>query len=246
MWPYTSAVAESSALDARFEVHAGTGRDRFAVTAEVRLERGALVLFGRSGSGKSLTLRALAGLIQPTTGKIVLSGRTLFDSATRVHVPAHDRAIGYVPQHQALFPFLDVEENVGFGLPRAERHRGNARVLAMLDSLGIGALARARPSSLSGGERQRVALARALVVSPRLLLLDEPLSAIDVEGKRELRVALREAILRAEIPAVLVTHDPEDAVAIGDELVRFERGRTTVRGTPREVLRALIEPPEAG
>jgi molybdate transport system ATP-binding protein len=236
-------VAESSALDARFEVHAGTGRDRFAVTAEIQLERGALVLFGRSGSGKSLTLRALAGLSRPSSGKIVLSGRTLFDSEAGIHVPAHERAIGYVPQHQALFPFLDVEENVGFGLPGPERRRGNAKVAAMLDSLGIGALARARPVSLSGGERQRVALARALVVSPRLLLLDEPLSAIDVEGKRELRAALREAIVRYEIPTVLVTHDPEDAVAIGDELIRFERGRTTTRGTPREVLRALIEAP---
>ncbi|MEO7330417.1 MAG: ATP-binding cassette domain-containing protein, partial [Minicystis sp.] len=123
-----------------------------------------------------------------------------------------------------------------FGLPRRERRHDNPRVLAMLDELGLTRLARARPASLSGGERQRVALARALIVEPRLLLLDEPFASIDQEGRAALRAALRAAIDRRGMPAVLVTHDPEEALALGDGMVRFERGRTTTSGTPAALL----------
>ncbi|HTJ82387.1 MAG TPA: ATP-binding cassette domain-containing protein [Polyangiaceae bacterium] len=228
------------ALAARFEARVGSRRDAFSLSVEVELERGALVFFGRSGTGKSLTVRALAGLIRPERGTIAIGDHVVFDSTRGVDVAPHRRRIGYVPQHQTLFPFLDVEENVAFGLPRVERKRGNPRVGALLESLGIASLARARPESLSGGERQRVALARALAVEPKLLLLDEPLSAIDVEGKRDLRRALRETVERVAVPTVLVTHDPEDAIAIGDVLVRFERGKTVERGAPREVLRTLL------
>lgn len=224
------------ALSARLTVTAGAGREAFTVESELSLERGLLVLFGPSGAGKSLTLQALAGLIAPARGHIVVQGETMFDSARRVAVPAQHRRIGYVPQLHSLFPFLDVTGNVAFGLPRRERRPDNPRILAMLDELGLARLARARPASLSGGERQRVALARALIVEPRLLLLDEPFASIDQEGRAALRAALRAAIDRRGMPAVLVTHDPDEALALGDRLVRFERGRSTVSGAPAALL----------
>ncbi|MFT3769505.1 MAG: ATP-binding cassette domain-containing protein [Minicystis sp.] len=224
----------SAALDARFAIAVGGGERAFRVEAELLLDSGVLVLFGPSGVGKTLTLQALAGLLNPTSGHIRVGGEPLFDAARGIRVPAHERRVGLVPQQHALFPFLDVAGNVAFGLPRRER-RG-ARVTALLEELGLARLASARPSSLSGGERQRVALARALAVEPRLLLLDEPFASIDRGGRAALGRMVREVIDRRGVPAVLVTHDPEEAIAIGDRLVRFERGRTTVSGAPRALL----------
>jgi molybdate transport system ATP-binding protein len=234
--PPASAPLEPPALDARFEVLVGQGTSRFAVSAELSLPRGVLVLFGPSGAGKSLTLKALAGLIEPHRGVIRACGEVLFDSERGVALAPHRRRIGYVPQHHALFPFMTVEQNVAFGLSWLERRRGSAKIAALLDELGLTALARARPASLSGGERQRVALARALAVSPRLLLLDEPFSSIDEAGRSALRRALREALRRRGTPAVLVTHDPDEARDVGDRLVLFERGRTARAGPPEELL----------
>ena len=154
------------ALEARFALEVGDRSARFRVEAEFALERGVLVFFGPTGAGKSLAIQALAGLVRPVEGRIAVGGEALFDAAAHRWVPAHRRRVGYVPQHHALFPFLDVEGNVAFGLPRRERRRGSARVRALLEELGLAPLARARPSSLSGGERQKVALARALVVEP--------------------------------------------------------------------------------
>ncbi len=228
--------ASPPALSAQLTVIAGKGSEAFTVTSELTLDRGLLVLFGPSGAGKSLTLQALAGLIPPARGRILVQGEALYDAERRISVPAQHRRIGYVPQLHSLFPFLDVTENVAFGLPRRERRRDNPRVLSMLEELGLARLARARPTSLSGGERQRVALARALIVEPRLLLLDEPFASIDQEGRAALRAALRAAIDRRGMPAVLVTHDADEALSLGDRLVRFERGRSTVSGAPAELL----------
>lgn len=163
-----------AALEASFVVEVGRGESRFHLEAELALDRGVLVLFGPTGAGKSLALQALGGLVRPLRGRIVLQGEVLFDGARRIHVPAHRRRIGYVPQHNSLFPFADVARNVAFGLPRRERRPDHPLVRALLAEFGLEHLARARPHSLSGGERQKVALARALVVEPRLLLLDEP------------------------------------------------------------------------
>ena len=228
--------ASPPALSAQLTVIAGKGSEAFTVTSELTLDRGLLVLFGPSGAGKSLTLQALAGLIPPARGRILVQGEALYDAERRISVPAQHRRIGYVPQLHSLFPFLDVTENVAFGLPRRERRRDNPRVLSMLEELGLARLARARPISLSGGQRQRVALARALIVEPRLLLLDEPFASIDQEGRAALRAALRAAIDRRGMPAVLVTHDADEALSLGDRLVRFERGRSTVSGAPAELL----------
>jgi ABC-type sulfate/molybdate transport systems ATPase subunit len=226
----------SPALEARLVIKVGSKASSFEVAADLSLDAGVLVLFGPSGAGKTLTLRALAGLIRPISGTLRASGETLFDSGARVFVPAHKRRIGYVPQHASLFPFLNVAENVAFGLPRAER-RGSAAVSELLSELGISALARSSVASLSGGERQRVALARALAVRPRLLLLDEPFASIDRAGRSELRRALRATLASRGTPAVFVTHDPDEAIELGDSMVLFERGRTAAKGTPASLLR---------
>lgn len=221
------------ALEARLAVTVGRGERAFSVDAELSLEAGVLVLFGPSGAGKTVTLQALAGLVPGVRGHLRVGGEVLLDSAQRLAVPAHRRRIGYVPQQQALFPFLDVASNVAFGLPRAVRRSPRSGVGALLDELGLGALAAARPGSLSGGERQRVALGRALAVEPRLLLLDEPFASIDDEGRAALQRLLRAVIDRRGVPAVLVTHDPAEALALGDRLVRFSREKTSASAGPR-------------
>jgi molybdate transport system ATP-binding protein len=222
-----------SALLADFELEAGG----FRLEVQLALDEGVLMLFGPSGSGKSLTVSALAGLRSPTRGRIEVAGRTLFDSERGIHLPARHRRIGYVPQHHSLFPFLDVAANVAFGLPRARRKRGDPGVRALLEELDLEHLADARPGSLSGGERQRVALARALAVEPGLLLLDEPFASIDQAGRKRLRGVVRETLIRHGIPAVFVTHSVPEAIELGDRLALYERGRTVRTGTPTEVLR---------
>jgi molybdate transport system ATP-binding protein len=194
---------------------------------------GTLVLFGPSGSGKTLTLRALAGLIRPAEGSIRCGERTLFDAARGVDVPPQARRVGYVPQHAALFPYLSVRGNVGFGVARAERA---ARVDHLLAALDLEALADRRPSSLSGGERQRVAIARALAPRPALLLLDEPFSALDRASRAELRAWFAAHVRAAGVVVVLVTHDRDEALALGDRLVRVEDGATIAEGEPAAVL----------
>ncbi len=229
-----------TAIDALLSIAVGAGDHTFAVEAELSLDAGVLVLFGPSGVGKTLTLQALAGLLPGVRGHLRVGGEPLLDTARGLDVPAHARRIGYVPQQHALFPFLDVAGNVAFGLPRAERRGGGPRVRALLDELGLSALASARPDALSGGERQRVALGRALAVEPRLLLLDEPFASIDEEGRAGLGRLLRAVIDRHRTPAVLVTHHTGEAIALGDALVRFTRegaaSRGVATGRPRTVL----------
>ena len=196
---------------------------------------GVAVLFGPSGAGKTLTLQCLAGLVRPRAGRIVVDGRVFFDSQTGVNVAAQARRIGYVFQGYALFPHLTVADNVGFGLrgrPRAERAR---RVAATLDKLGLGDLGRRYPRDLSGGQRQRVALGRALAIEPALLLLDEPLSALDAPLRRSLRDELRTILSGWGTAAVLVTHDFTEAYQIADRIVIYESGRV-IQSAPRAEL----------
>ena len=223
-----------SALEAAFVLEVGRGEARFRLEAELQLDAGVLVLFGPSGAGKSLTIAALAGLVRPSSGRIEVRGKVLFDDG--VFVPAHQRGIGYVPQRPSLFPFLSVEENVTFGLPRAERRQRTERVQLLLEELDLLKLAAARPATLSGGESQRVALARALAVSPRLLLLDEPLAALDRDARAALRSSLGAFLERWETPAVFVTHSAQEARALADRVVPYERGRTLPGGSPRDIL----------
>jgi ABC-type sulfate/molybdate transport systems ATPase subunit len=226
-------MKSAARLDVHVAVSVGHGAQSFDLEATVAGE-GVVVLFGPSGAGKSLTLQAIAGLVAVKAGHVRASDVTFVDTARGVVMPVRERRIGYVPQHQSLFPFLDVAGNVGFGLPRAER--AGPRVEEILEETGLLTLRHASPASLSGGERQRVALARALAPEPRLLLLDEPFAALDDDGRAALRKVVQGAIVRRAIPAVLVTHDRDEALAMGDWMVRFERGRTRESGVPSELL----------
>ncbi|MDR0770469.1 MAG: ATP-binding cassette domain-containing protein [Burkholderiales bacterium] len=186
-----------------------------------------VVFFGPSGSGKSVTLQAIAGLIQPTRGHIRLGGRTLFDSAAGISLPARARRIGYVFQDYALFPHLTVFENAGYALrqwPRPLGHETRERILHMLDVFGVAALANNLPSELSGGQRQRVALARALLHEPEVILLDEPFSAMDFLLRDKMREELAAIQARFNVPIVLITHDLKDVRAFADTLVVYQYG----------------------
>jgi molybdate transport system ATP-binding protein len=226
----------AAALEASFVVQVGTGEGRFQLQAELALRQGVLVLYGPSGAGKSLTLCALAGLTPLQSGSVSVGSDMFEDSVAGCRIEPQHRRLGYVPQHNALFPFCDVESNISFGLPRAERRPGNPVVKELMDELGVLELRRAQPASLSGGERQRVALARALAVQPQLLLLDEPFAFIDPRGRKELREVLRGILRSRGISAVLVTHSREEALAMADSVALYERGRTLRSGSPAEVL----------
>jgi molybdate transport system ATP-binding protein len=196
---------------------------------------GVAVLFGPSGAGKTLTLQCLAGLVRPAAGRIVLDGRVFFDAAAGIHLPAQARRVGYVFQGYALFPHLTVADNIGFGLrgrPRAARAQRVARVV---EQLGLGGMERRYPRELSGGQRQRVALGRALAIEPTLLLLDEPLSALDAPLRRALRDELRDVLSAVGTAAVVVTHDFTEAYRLGDRIVVYDAGRV-VQSAPRSEL----------
>jgi len=196
------------------------------------------VLFGPSGSGKTTVLRALAGLDPEARGRITFAGEPWLDAARRLALPPQRRRVGLLFQDYALFPHLSVEANVAYGLfalPKAERR---VRVRTLAARLRIGELLDRRPAQLSGGQRQRVALARALAPSPRLLLLDEPLSALDAPTREELRTELRHALEGAGIPAVVVTHSRVEALALGDRLAVMVDGEIRQVGPVREVFSA--------
>ena len=194
-----------------------------------------VALFGPSGAGKSLTLQCLAGLVRPDSGTIVVNGIEFFSSARQVNLPPQARRLGYVFQGYALFPHLTVAENVGFGLrnrPRRERQR---RIEEMIERLGLSGLEGRYPQQLSGGQQQRVALGRALAVDPDLLLLDEPLSALDVPLRRQLRDELGALVREWGKATVLVTHDLAEAYQIADRVVVYEAGRV-IQAAPKSEL----------
>ncbi|HEX2033944.1 MAG TPA: ABC transporter ATP-binding protein [Chloroflexota bacterium] len=220
-------------LVADIEASAGAFRLRAALT----VERGkTLVLFGPSGAGKTMVLRSLAGIHPHVRGRIVLDGETILDSQRRVDVPPQGRGLGYVPQSYALFPHLTVAENVAFGLSHCTAAERRRRVEGLLDTLQLEGLATRRPAQLSGGQQQRVALARALAIEPRVLLLDEPLAALDAPLRRLLRRELQTLRHRFGFAMLFVTHDLGDACALGDEIAVVDGGRIVQRGRPQEIL----------
>ena len=196
------------------------------------------VLFGPSGSGKSTVLRCLAGLERPDEGFIRFGAETWFDATARRVVRPQRRGVGVLFQDYALFPHLDVAQNIAFGLAHLEPQSRRARLDEVVAWLGLGELLPRRPGELSGGQRQRVALARALAPRPRLLLLDEPLSALDAPSREALRGELRGLLLRAGVPAVVVTHDRVEALALGDQLAVLAEGAIRQVGPVAEVFHA--------
>jgi molybdate transport system ATP-binding protein len=204
------------------------GRD-FVLNCAFASSEKFVVLFGASGSGKTTTLRAVAGLVHPDAGRIAVGGRTLFDSARGINVPARQRNIGYLFQDYALFPHLTVEKNIAFALRpslwgRLSREE-KVRVEEALALFHIAELRQAMPAELSGGQRQRVALARALVRKPELLLLDEPFAALDPHLRARLRSGLLDVQKHFKVPVLLISHDPEDVDLFAETLVVYDSGR---------------------
>jgi molybdate transport system ATP-binding protein len=210
-------------------------RGQFALELELEVARGETVaVLGPNGAGKTTLLRALAGLVE-VEGRVELDGEVLDDSAAALHVPTERRRVGLVFQDNVLFPHMTALENVEFGL-RAQGRRDARRVASeWLARAGLAGKAGSRPAQLSGGQAQRVALVRTLATEPRLLLLDEPLSALDVTVRAEVRRELSRQLATFEGVRLLVTHDPLEAMALSDRLVVLERGAITQQGSPQEV-----------
>jgi ABC-type sulfate/molybdate transport systems ATPase subunit len=198
---------------------------------------GPTLIVGPNGAGKTTVLRAIAGARLPFHGEIRLSGRTLVDGRSGVCLPPEERNIGYVPQGYALFPHLRAVDNVAFGCRGSARER-KQRALSVLERFEARHLAARYPSELSGGEQQRVALARALAIEPRGLLLDEPLSALDARTRRTMRSFLAEYLSAEERPAIVVSHDVRDVLALGGHVLVLEDGKITQQGSAHELARA--------
>jgi molybdate transport system ATP-binding protein len=208
------------------------GGRQFRLDVALRSDAAVLGFYGPSGAGKSLSLQAVAGLLPLRQGRIQVGDECWFDSARGIQRAVPERRVGYLFQHYALFPHLSVRANVGFGLTRWFRRLSRAdggRVDELLAAFGLSELANARPDRLSGGQRQRVALARALAGQPRLLLLDEPFAALNPMLRVQLREELKRVREQFGVPALLVTHDVDDLLALADEAFLFDEGRVQRR-----------------
>ena len=215
---------------------ANGGVSAFSLEIEFATPAGFTILFGASGSGKTTLLDCIAGLLTPQKGRIIAGDNTLFDSTAGVNIPPNRRGVGYLLQTLALFPHMTVRQNVEYGLPGLDPPERASRCREILDSFRIAALVERRPNEISGGERQRVALARTLVRRPRVLLLDEPLTALDAPTKSQIVDDLRSWNVQHRIPILYVTHQREEVFALGDNVMVLEGGRIVARGSPHEVL----------
>ena len=228
-------------LDVDFALTLEDRERRFELKVAFSSDDDRIVMYGQSGAGKSATLQAIAGLLTPKRGRIVVGARTLFDSSCNIDLPARERRVGYVFQDYALFPHLTARDNVAYGL----RHFGKwrlteeerSRVADMLHLMSLQQFADARPGALSGGQRQRVALARALITKPQILLMDEPFAALDVRLRRNMREELADMQQRFRVPLILITHDLQDVEQLAQTLVVIDLGQVT-RTVPLESLRS--------
>ncbi|HEX4823609.1 MAG TPA: ATP-binding cassette domain-containing protein [Candidatus Polarisedimenticolaceae bacterium] len=223
-----------SALNATVRVR----RETFVLDAAIAAE-GITTVIGVSGAGKSTLLLALLGALTPEEGRVELTGRALFDAKTQVNVPVRDRRVGIVFQDALLFPHMDARGNVAFGAPENERPD------AWLERVGALNLAARKPIDLSGGERQRVALARALASRPKLLLLDEPFSALDPAGRAAIGALLVDLQREAGVPFLHVTHDPAEALRVGETTIALDAGKVVASGPTADVLSGALGRVEA-
>ncbi len=215
---------------------ASAKRQHFSLDVHFSTPAGVTVIFGPSGAGKTTVLQCIAGLAAPDSGSISIAGEPLYDSACNLDNPAQLRRVGYVFQDLALFPHMSVARNIGFGI-RVNGAEKPRLVNNVLERFRIAGLAHHRPAEISGGERQRVALARALVTEPRLLLLDEPFSALDDELKHGIISDLKRWLAdNAAVPVLFVTHDREEARALGDRVLLLKNGRIAGEGAVQEAI----------
>ncbi|AYY14342.1 ATP-binding cassette domain-containing protein [Actinobacteria bacterium YIM 96077] len=215
-------------------------RDEFVLNVELSAEPGeVIVLLGPNGAGKSTLLEVLAGVLRPDTGRISVAGVLLDDTARRLHVDKARRRVGFVVQDYLLFPHMNVVENVAFGLRARGMRREHAQshAIAWLERMGLEGFERRKPRELSGGQAQRVALARSLIVDPRLLLLDEPLAALDAGSRPKVRAELRRHLESYPGCTIVVTHDPIEAMLLATRVVVLESGEIVQDGTPSELAR---------
>lgn len=218
----TKTLANRFLVDVRFDV---------AITSPL-----VLILFGPSGSGKTTLLRCLAGLEWPDQGRIIFENRVWFDGASGVRVQPQQRRVGYMFQDYALFPAHTVMGNIAYGLGSLSSVEQKRRATEIIALLGLQGMEEMKPPQLSGGQQQRVALARAVARQPSLLLLDEPLSALDLPTRTKLRAELRELLRRLAVPSVVVTHDWEEALALGDHMIVLKEGKVLQQGTPQQIF----------
>jgi molybdate transport system ATP-binding protein len=198
---------------------------------------GITCVMGPSGSGKSTILAALAGLAVPDRGTVSLGGQTWLDTQVGIDIPVHARRLSYMFQGLALFPHMTAQRNVEYGIHHLERGERAKTAIALLDRLGVKHLAARRPRTFSGGEAQRVALARAIAPAPRLMLLDEPFSALDRDLRTQLTKLVREQVAELGIPLIHVTHSIAEVRLLADQVLRIERGKIVDRGTAADVLK---------
>jgi molybdate transport system ATP-binding protein len=223
-------------VDCRLEVQLTKKLQGFELDVSWCIGNELAVLFGYSGSGKSLTLRMIAGLVRPDSGRVVLNGEVVFDSGTQQWVPPQARKLGFVFQDLALFPHMSVYRNIAYGLKDLGKEERHERTREFIDRLHLEGLDKRLPREISGGQRQRVALARALARRPKALLLDEPFSALDLPLKIELWELITEIRENLGIPIVVVTHDPIDARTLADRLIVYKSGRVLRSDVPARVL----------
>lgn len=212
----------------------------FHLKVNFSAEEHCVAFFGHSGSGKTLTMQAVAGLFIPDKGRIAVGGRTVFDKQQKICLPARERRLGYLFQDYALFPHLTVRQNIGFALERGgsfsfKGKSRRSRVDEMLDIFEIRHIAEQRPSYISGGQKQRVALARALANRPDILLLDEPFSALDPLMRERVRRQCKELLARFSTPTIIITHDPADVAVFAESVVLFEKGRAHLRLAAQDI-----------
>jgi molybdate ABC transporter permease protein len=234
--PTAIAPVRDAASAVTLDVDLERTLENFTLRIALGARNGAVGLLGPSGSGKSMTLRMIAGLSTPNRGRIVLNGRVLFDSTAGLNVPAASRRIGIVFQDYALFPHLTVAENVGFALARMTKDERRARIRNQLESMGIAELANRYPRQISGGQRQRVTIARCMAMEPDALLLDEPFAALDPHLRRRTEEQLRATLAGFSGPVVFVTHDMEEAFRFCSELQVLDSGRVIARGPKHKLF----------
>jgi ABC-type sulfate/molybdate transport systems ATPase subunit len=221
-------------IELQLKAHQGA----FRLEIECRLAAPWVVVFGPSGAGKSTLLRLIAGLDQPDSGRIAIHGQYVTDTEIGLHLKPGRRSTGLVTQQSALFPHLSVAANVAYGLADLSPATRQQRISTMLELVGAGHLSDRSPRAISGGEAQRVSLARALAPMPRLLLLDEPLSALDASARDQVLSRLQTWLLEEKIQTILVTHDAADALATEAEVVLISEGRLVSFGPASDVLAA--------